>query len=277
MAAFEDTDFQKMSEIRARVDSIVAEHDTAQGLKAWYRQLCKRPCFHDEYLQSYNTPTVTLVDTGGQGVEEITETGLVVDGVHYEVDCIIYASGFEVGTEHTHRAGFDIVGRGGEKLSEHWSEGMRTLHGMHVHGFPNAFQVQLAQGANLISNVPHNFTEAARTITAIVRHALDSGATEVEAKQEAEDAWVECCWPRTRRCCSATASAPPATTTTRANRSARWHGSRWATRAAPGPSSSSSSGGDRRPPKRASSRAWSSGSLPGPAILGRPCPVRLVA
>jgi cation diffusion facilitator CzcD-associated flavoprotein CzcO len=191
MAAFEDTDFQKMSEIRARVDSIVAEPGTAQGLKAWYRQLCKRPCFHDEYLQSYNTPTVTLVDTGGRGVQEINETGLVVDGVHYEVDCIIYASGFEVGTEHTHRAGFDIVGRGGERLSEHWGDGMRTLHGMHVHGFPNAFQVQLAQGANLISNVPHNFTEAARTITAIVRHALDSGATQVEATQEAEDAWVE--------------------------------------------------------------------------------------
>ena len=191
MAAFEDSDFEKMSEIRARVDSIVQDPATAQDLKAWYRQLCKRPCFHDEYLQAYNQPNVTLVDTGGRGVDAITETGIVVDGVTYEVDCIIYASGFEVGTEHTHRAGFDIVGRGGEKLSEHWAKGMRTLHGMHVHGFPNAFQVQLAQGANLISNVPHNFTEAARTITSIVRHALDTGSAEVEATQEAEDAWVD--------------------------------------------------------------------------------------
>ena len=81
-------------------------------------------------------------------------------GVEYEVDCIIYASGFEVGTPHTRRAGFDMTGRDGVKLSEHWAEGMRTMHGIHVHGFPNAFLVQPTQGANLISNVPHNLTES---------------------------------------------------------------------------------------------------------------------
>src|SRR5690606_967791 len=145
-----------------------------------------RPCFHDEYLQAFNRPNVHLVDTDGKGVEAITERGVVAQGVEHEVDCIVYASGFEVGTEHTHRAGFDLVGRGGERLSEHWAEGMRTLHGMHVHGFPNVFQVQLAQGANLLSNVPHNFTEAARTIATVVRHALDSGHRVVEATAEAE-------------------------------------------------------------------------------------------
>ncbi|MFZ6005417.1 MAG: flavin-containing monooxygenase [Actinomycetota bacterium] len=191
MAAFEDSDFEKMSEIRARVDAIVKDPDTAQKLKAWYRQLCKRPCFHDEYLQAYNEPNTHLVDTDGKGVERITESAVVVAGVEYEVDCIIYASGFEVGTDYTRRAGYDATGRDGHTLSEHWAGGMRTKHGIHVHGFPNLFIVQVSQGANLISNVPHNFVEAGKTIATTIRHAIDSGHREVEVTQEAEDAWME--------------------------------------------------------------------------------------
>jgi cation diffusion facilitator CzcD-associated flavoprotein CzcO len=191
LAAYEDSDFEKMEEIRSRVDAIVGDRETAQKLKAWYRQLCKRPCFHDAYLQAFNTPGVRLIDTDGQGVERITEKGFVVAGVEYEVDCIIYASGFEVGTEYTRRAGFDLTGTDGLKLSQAWAEGMRTKHGIHVHGFPNAFFVQPTQGANLISNVPHNLTEAGATIAAIVRRAVDLGAKEVEVTQEAQDAWVE--------------------------------------------------------------------------------------
>ncbi len=191
LAALEDADFEKMEEIRNRVNTLVEDGDTAEKLKAWYRQLCKRPCFHDEYLQSFNEPNVHLVDTDGQGVERITERGVVVAGVEHEVDCIIYASGFEVGTPHERRAGFDLVGRGGVKLSERWADGMRTLHGMHVHGFPNAFQVQAAQAAALISNYPHNLTEAGRTIGCIVQHALEHGHDVVEVTQEAEDEWIE--------------------------------------------------------------------------------------
>ena len=191
MAAFEDSDFEKMEEIRARVDAIVNDHDTAQHLKAWYRQLCKRPCFHDEYLQAFNNPNAHLVDTDGKGVERITRTGVVVAGKEYEVDCIIYASGFEVGTEYQRRCGYDVTGRDGTKLSDYWSEGMRTKHGIHVHGFPNLFIVQPTQGANLISNVPHNLTESGKTIATIVRHALDHGFEKVELTREAEDAWID--------------------------------------------------------------------------------------
>jgi cation diffusion facilitator CzcD-associated flavoprotein CzcO len=191
LAAYEDSDYEKMEEIRARVDAIVEDTETADRLKAWYRQLCKRPCFHDEYLQAFNSPNTRLVDTDGKGVERITETGVVVAGVEHAVDCIVYASGFEVGTEHTRRAGFDLTGRDGVKLSEHWAGGMRSKHGIHVHGFPNAFLVQPTQGANLISNVPHNLTEAGRTIAAVVRHAEEVGAREVEVTREAEDAWIE--------------------------------------------------------------------------------------
>ena len=191
MMAFEDADFEKMEEIRNRVDSIVEDGETAENLKAWYRQLCKRPCFHDAYLQAFNEPGTQLVDTDGKGVERITETGVVVNGQEYEVDCIIYASGFEVGSDYTARAGFDMTGRDGQKLSEYWANGMRTQHGIQVYGFPNAFIVQPSQAANLISNVPHNIVDHAKTIAAIVSHAEAAGHAQVDVTKEAEDAWVE--------------------------------------------------------------------------------------
>ena len=191
LAAYEESDFEKMEEIRARADAIVRDPDTAGKLKAWYRQLCKRPCFHDEYLQAFNHPNTYLVDTDGQGVQRITETGVVAAGREYELDCIIYGSGFEVGTPYARRAGFEVTGRGGGTLSAYWADGMRTLHGIHVRGFPNLLFVQPTQGANLISNVPHNIVDSARTIALTVRHALDLGFRTVEPSQQAEDAWVK--------------------------------------------------------------------------------------
>ena len=190
-AAIEHSDFEKMEEIRARVDAIVQDPATAQRLKAWYRQLCKRPCFHDEYLQSFNLPSVHLIDTDGRGVERITADGVMVAGKKYAVDCIIYASGFEVGTEITRRAGFEVKGHEGRTLAEHWRDGMRTMHGVHAFGFPNMFIVQAFQGANLISNVPHNLYDAARSVGAIVKHAAETEAIRVEVTQEAEEAWMQ--------------------------------------------------------------------------------------
>jgi cation diffusion facilitator CzcD-associated flavoprotein CzcO len=189
--AYEASDDEKMTEIRARVDAIVSDPATADALKPWYRQLCKRPCFHDEYLQAYNEPGTHLVDTNGRGVDRIDETGVIVAGVHYELDCLIFASGFEVGTDYARRSGFETLGRSGLKLSEHWADGMQSMHGIHVHGFPNVFILGPSQGANLISNIPHNLTEAAATIAAVTSHALEVGADEVEVTETAEQAWVK--------------------------------------------------------------------------------------
>ena len=189
--AYHESDDEKMTEIRARVDQIIADPATAEALKPWYRQLCKRPCFHDEYLDAFNRPNTHLVDTDGRGVERIDETGVWAGGRHYELDLLIYASGFEVGTPFTRRSGYDVVGRGGTLLSQAWADGMVSLHGIHVHGFPNLFVVSPTQGANLISNVPHNLTEAGTTIAAIVRHALEVGADEVDVTEAAQEAWVQ--------------------------------------------------------------------------------------
>ena len=189
-AAYEESDDEKMEEIRARVDAIVEDPETAEKLKPWYRQLCKRPCFHDEYLQAYNRPNVHLVDTEGRGVTRIDETGVWVGDTHYDLDCLVFASGFEVGTEYARRSGYETTGRGGETLSEKWADGMTSLHGVHVHDFPNLFVITPAQGANLISNITSNLVESGKTIASVVRHALDCGADEVEVTAEAEDAWI---------------------------------------------------------------------------------------
>lgn len=190
LAAYEESDDEKMEEIRARVDTIVTDPATAEALKPWYRQLCKRPCFHDEYLQTYNRPNVTLVDTDGQGVERIDATGIWANGQHYEVDCIVFASGFEVGTDLSRRSGFQIAGENGLSLEQHWAAGMRTLHGTHVDGFPNLFVLATAQAANLISNVPHNYVEASDAIAAVVSHAENTGATRVEANDADVNQWL---------------------------------------------------------------------------------------
>ena len=189
--AFEDADFEKMEAIRMRAEAIVRDYATAQKLKAWYRQLCKRPCFHDAYLQAFNEATTHLIDTDGKGVERITAAGVVVTGREYPLDCLIYASGFEVGTAYVRRAGFDLIGENGRHLSQHWADGMRSKHGIHVHGFPNAFFVQPTQGANLISNVPHNLTDSGRTIATVVAAARERGAKVVAVTAAAEDAWVQ--------------------------------------------------------------------------------------
>ena len=183
-------DFAKMNQVRARVDALVDDPQTAEALKPWYRQFCKRPTFNDDYLPAFNRPNVTLVDTLGRGVDRVTQAGLVFDGVEYPVDCLIFATGFEVGTAYTRRAGFEIYGRGGQALSEKWAEGFKTLHGFYTHGFPNCFHLGVTQNA-LTVNFPHMLEEQARHVAALVSHAEDRQATTVEPTVEAETAWVQ--------------------------------------------------------------------------------------
>jgi len=196
--AVELADFEKMEEIRARVDATVKDPKTAEALKPYYRQFCKRPCFHNEYLETFNRPNVTLVDTRGGGVERITAKGVVVDGKEYPVDCLIYASGFEVGTDYCRRAGLEIHGRGGESLSESWAKGIHSLHGMHVRGFPNCFIMSNAQ-AGFTASYPHMLNEQAKHLAYIVRKGIDAGARSIEVSPEAEQAWVQQCLSKARQ------------------------------------------------------------------------------
>ena len=182
-------DYQKMESVRSRAETVVEDPATAERLKPWYRQFCKRPCFHDEYLPTYNLPNVHLIDTEGQGVQELTERGVVVNGTEYEVDCLIFATGFEVGTSYTRRAGYDIIGRDGMTLSEKWVDGMRTLHGLQTNGFPNCFFLGFTQTAVTVS-VPYALNMQAKQVAYMLDPLAARGGDVIEATEEAEQAWV---------------------------------------------------------------------------------------
>lgn len=183
-------DAEGIAALHRRIDEIVEDRATAEALKPWYNQMCKRPCFHDEYLPAFNRDTVRLIDTAGRGVERITEQGLVVDGVEYPVDCIIYASGFEVGGSHLRLLGFEIHGREGVSLTHAWAEGPATLHGVHARGFPNLFRFSMTQGGIAI-NFAHILGELAIHAAWFIRRCLDEGITEIEPTAEAQDAWFQ--------------------------------------------------------------------------------------
>jgi cyclohexanone monooxygenase len=183
-------DFQKMERVRARVDAVVKDPATAAALKPWYNQFCKRPCFHDEYLQTFNRPNVHLIDTAGQGVERITERGVVVGGQEYELDCLIYATGFEVATDYTRRTGFEVYGRGGQTLTDKWKDGAQTLHGLFTRGFPNCFILTTLQSGQS-ANFQHMLDEQSKHAAYIIGEAKARGLRTLEPSAEAEAAWVD--------------------------------------------------------------------------------------
>ena len=182
-------DYQKMEQVRARVDAVVKDRATAEALKPWYNQFCKRPCFHDDYLPTFNRPNVHLVDTNGKGVERLTETGVVVEGREYELDCLIYATGFEVGVDYLRSTGFEVYGRGGQSLTGKWKDGAATLHSIVTRGFPNAFVLSTLQSGQS-ANFQHILDEKAKHIAHIIAQARERGIKTLEPTAEAEQDWV---------------------------------------------------------------------------------------
>jgi cation diffusion facilitator CzcD-associated flavoprotein CzcO len=188
----EEVDLSIMEEHRRRVAEIVTDTTKAEVLKPYYRYLCKRPCFHDEYLVAFNRPNVTLIDCPA-GIDRVTEDGLVVDGVGFDVDCIIYGTGFEGELTPLHRrAGHDIVGRGGTTLAEKWADGAATLFGMTTRGFPNLF-VMPAPGQQAVVTV--NYTQLAVLGGEFVGRAVallrEQGARVFDVSADAEAQWTQ--------------------------------------------------------------------------------------
>jgi cyclohexanone monooxygenase len=188
-AKFEELDFAQMERVRARVDELVDDPITAEALKPYYSRFCKRPTFNDEYLPTFNRPNVTLINTDGRGLDRITETGIVFDGREYPVDCIVYATGFEFAVATTRSGGFEMYSPGGQALSDHRAEGVRSLHGISVHGFPNMFIIGGLHQAGISINAPLIFGGQARHASQVIKHALDRGATMVEVRSEAQQLW----------------------------------------------------------------------------------------
>ena len=187
----EVADFQKMNEIRARVDAEVGKADAAEALKPWYRQFCKRPTFNDDFLATFNRDNVHLIDvSASKGVDGITEKGVLANGEEIEIDCLIFATGFEITTSAHRRVDFDTRGRNGQSLYDHWGEGFRTLHGLSSHGFPNWFTIGINQNG-LSPNMTAMFDDQAVHVSYIIDEVQKRGATTIEVDAEAEKAWVE--------------------------------------------------------------------------------------
>ena len=191
MVIREEEDYKIMERLRRRIGDIVEDPDTAEALKPYYRFLCKRPCSSDEYLATFNRPNVTLVDVSeSKGVERVTEKGIVANGVEYEVDCVIFASGFEISTEISRRYAMDAIeGRDGVSLFDHWREKFKTLHGITSRGFPNQFHTGFIQGG-VSANTTAMFEQQAEHIAYIISEAVKRKATTVEPSVAAQDNWV---------------------------------------------------------------------------------------
>ena len=184
-------DYQVMERLRARVDALVTDKATAEILKPWYRFLCKRPCSNDDYYPTFNRDNVKLIDVSAtRGVERMTEKGFVAGGVEYELDCMIFASGFEVTSDLDRRWGIDVIeGRDGVSIYDHWAHGYKTLHGIMTRGFPNQFFTGYVQSA-LNASTTEQANRHTYHVAYIIKQALDRGAVVVEPEADAEAAWV---------------------------------------------------------------------------------------
>jgi cyclohexanone monooxygenase len=197
-------------QVRARAGIVVQDAATAEALKPWYNQFCKRPCFHDDYLKTFNRPNVTLVDTDGAGIQEVTETGVVSNGVEYPVDCIVMATGFETGYNAAgmgpQKLGYDIVGRGGQRLSEKWGAadarhgaaewngpGPKTFESFHCAGFPNLMMQNAPQGVFTI-NFVHQLDEGAKHFAHIITQMRKRGLCKFDVKLEEEARYLDRMW-----------------------------------------------------------------------------------
>jgi len=190
-------DMKQMHAVRSRADEVVHDSETAEKLKPWYQQFCKRPCFHDEYLLTYNRPNVHLVHDP-TGIEKFTETGIVANnGQEYKVDCIVFATGFEIGYDVLD-CGYPIHGRGGIALSEKWQNGPRTLRSVNSNGFPNMFMQNAPQGT-FTTNFVQKLDEEARHAAHVIAQIRSRGLSTFDVSKEAEDEWCEEIYRRSGR------------------------------------------------------------------------------
>jgi len=191
MKKAEKADAARMNWIRSRIEEVVADGDTAELLKPWYRVLCKRPTFNDEYLAAFNRDNVTLVDVAeSKGIERITENGVVANGVEYEVDCIVFATGFEMSSDLHRRVDYKTYGIGGQYLMDYWKDGRLTYQGHSTHGFPNLFICGVTQ-AGLSMNFSSMYGGQAKNIAYIINQTKERGARAVQPTKEAETEWVD--------------------------------------------------------------------------------------
>lgn len=190
LAVMQEVDYVKMEELRTRIDDVVDDPKTAASLKPWYNYLCKRPLFSDNYLQAFNKTNVFLVDTEGAGVTEITETGVVANGREYDLDCLIFATGFDVAAAAYKVGGYDVVGRNDLHIDDKWENDLKTVHGTQLHGFPNFHIVGGFLQGTTAFNFMHTLDIQANHAVDLIAKCINEKVASMEVTTEAEDRWV---------------------------------------------------------------------------------------
>ncbi len=183
----ENANIDYMMRIHKRIEEIVKDKATAEALKPWYMFMCKRPCFDNDYLPTFNRPSVHLIDTRGKGITEITEKGPVFEGKQYEVDLLIYATGFEVQKTGIYN---QIRGEGSLDLNDKYRDGIRTLVGIHSHGYPNLF-IMGGYQASFQFNLTDMLQSQGDHIAACIDYTRRHGYQTIDATPQAEEWWVQ--------------------------------------------------------------------------------------
>ncbi len=191
MDVMQEVDFEKMEELRARISAIIEDPSIAACMTPWYNYLCKRPLFSDDFLESLNKPNVRVIDTDGVGVTAIDETSVHANGESHEVDCIIFATGFDVGAAAHKVGGYELVGRNGLSMEQKWNDGIRTVHGTQMNGFPNFHVVGGVMQGTTSFNFTHTLQMQASHAVDIIHKCIDDGVRSMEVTPEAEDRWLQ--------------------------------------------------------------------------------------
>lgn len=185
LAANEDvSDF-----IRRKIAEIVDDPDTARALQPQHIYACKRPCLDTNYFETYNRSNVTLVDVSERGVEALSAKGIIANGTEHELDCIVFATGFDAFTGSLNQ--IDIRGRSGLTLKQKWAAGPRSYLGLSSAAFPNLFMVTGPGSPSVLANMVVAIEQHVNWIGDCLEHMREHDYTTVEVTTSAEDNWVE--------------------------------------------------------------------------------------
>ncbi len=174
--------------LRQKIRETVKDAAVAELLSPDLVVGCKRLCVDTGYFETFNRPNVTLVDVSKAPIEEITRNGLRANGEEYELDAIVFATGFDAMTGAL--LSIDIRGRGGMTLREKWAEGPRTYLGLGVAGFPNCFTITGPGSPSVLSNMIPSIEQHVNWIADCVEYMREHDYACIEATEEAQDAWV---------------------------------------------------------------------------------------
>jgi cation diffusion facilitator CzcD-associated flavoprotein CzcO len=176
--------------IRSKIRHIVKDPEVAEKLAPkGYPYGTKRPPIDTHYFETFNRPNVSLVDIRETPIVEITPTGLRTTDADYELDVIVFATGFDAMTGSLLK--IDIRGRDGIRLQDKWEGGPVTYLGIQVAGFPNMFTITGPGSPSVLTNMPVAIEQHVEWISDCITYLREHGLTRIEATEEAEDAWVD--------------------------------------------------------------------------------------